>query len=144
MRIIAIVNPMMPCSLGHRKWLRITQDLSPPVTSPIDPQALTALREIAPDEPAFVRDLIDVFLQATPPLLAQIDQAIGQSDAALLTRAAHTIKGSAGNFGATTLVQLASALEMQGRAGIPADAAAQIAALRTEYERVAQALRGQQ
>lgn len=108
---------------------------------PVDPQALAGLRELNPDDPAFLRELVDVFLEDVPQRLAEIEKALAASDAALLTRAAHTIKGSGGNFGATDLSTIAQQLEQQGKAAAFADAAATLPALKTEFARVAAALR---
>lgn len=110
------------------------------MTPPIDPQAIAALRELATGDPNFMRDLIDVFLADTPARFADLDRAIETRDAELLRRAAHSIKGSAGNFGATALAELAWALEQAGRAAAFPDAAARLPAARQEYERVAAAL----
>jgi HPt (histidine-containing phosphotransfer) domain-containing protein len=110
------------------------------MTSPIDPHAIAALRAIAPDEPNFLRELIDVFLADTPARLADMTRALEQSNAELLTRAAHSVKGSACNFGATLLVELAAELENIGRAAAWSDAAARLPAAREEFERVAAAL----
>jgi HPt (histidine-containing phosphotransfer) domain-containing protein len=111
------------------------------MTPPIDAQAIAALRELASGDANFLRDLIDVFLADTPERFADLARGIEARDAELLTRAAHSIKGSAGNFGATTLAELALELEKAGRAAAFADAATRLPAARQEYERVAAALR---
>lgn len=111
------------------------------MTPPIDPQAIATLRELAADDPNFLRDLIDVFLADTPARFDELARAIGDRDAELLIRAAHSIKGSAGNFGATALAALAWELEKAGRAAAFPDAATRLPAAREEYDRVAAALR---
>jgi len=50
-------------------------------------------------------------------LLAQIRDAIAQADASTLQRAAHTLKGSVGNFGADNIRESARRLEQMGREG---------------------------
>lgn len=111
------------------------------VTPPIDPQAIQTLRELSPDDPAFLRELIDVFLADTPARIGEIEQAMAARDAAVLKRAAHTIKGSAGNFGANDLAAAALELETCGRNADFTEAAARLPALRREFDRVAEALR---
>jgi HPt (histidine-containing phosphotransfer) domain-containing protein len=110
---------------------------------PVDPAALAALRELNPEDPAFLRELIDVFLEDVPLRLAEIDKALATQDAALLTRAAHTIKGSCGNFGAAALVAVALEMEQQGRSAAFAAATATLPALRREFDLVADYLRQQ-
>lgn len=107
----------------------------------VDPEALAALRELNPDDPAFLRELIDVFLEDVPQRIAEIEKALASSDAVLLTRAAHTIKGSGSNFGAAALGQVALQMEHQGKAAAFAEAAAALPALRSEFALVAEALK---
>ena len=60
-------------------------------------------------------ELIAVFNEEAPTLLAQIDTAIAQSDPETLRRAAHTLKGSARVFAAAEVAETALALENMGR-----------------------------
>ena len=60
-------------------------------------------------------NLIQIFLEESPHMLAEIRQAIDTSDAGLLRRAAHMLKGSAALFGAQPVVDAALRLEMMGR-----------------------------
>ena len=60
-------------------------------------------------------NLIQIFLEEYPHMLAEIRQAIDTSDAGLLRRAAHMLKGSAALFGAQPVVDAALRLEMMGR-----------------------------
>lgn len=110
---------------------------------PVDPAALAALRELNPEDPGFLRELIDVFLQDVPLRLAEIERAIAARDAVLLTRAAHTIKGSCGNFGAAALGAVALEIEQQGKSAAFDDATNRLPALRREYTLVADYLRQQ-
>lgn len=107
----------------------------------VNPESLAALRALNPDDPAFLRELIDVFLADSPRSLAELEQALAAGDAAQLARAAHTLKGSASNFGADDFAAGAAAMEKLGRLGAIAEAAAALPALRAEYDRVAGALR---
>jgi HPt (histidine-containing phosphotransfer) domain-containing protein len=107
----------------------------------IDPDSLAALRDLNPEDPAFLRELIDVFLEDVPQRFAEIEKALAASDAVLLTRAAHTIKGSCSNFGAAGLGQVAQKMEHQGKAAAFAEAAATFPSLRQEFALVAEALK---
>jgi HPt (histidine-containing phosphotransfer) domain-containing protein len=107
----------------------------------LDPAALDNLRMINPDDGGeFLRELIDIFLADTPNRIAEIEQALAAGHSGNLARAAHSIKGSAGNFGATQLTALARDLEAQGKAGDFASARAGLPALRAEFARVQPAL----
>lgn len=114
---------------------------SPAMNAAVDPDALAALRELNPEDPAFLRELIDVFLEDVPQRFAELEKALAAQDAPLLTRAAHTIKGSCSNFGAAGLARVALEMEKQGKAAAFADAAATFPILRTEFGLVAEALK---
>ena len=64
-----------------------------------------------------VGTLIDIFLDQTPKLIAELDAAVAAKNANNVERTAHSIKGSAGNFGAKNAWQLAQTVEYAGRGG---------------------------
>jgi HPt (histidine-containing phosphotransfer) domain-containing protein len=102
-----------------------------------DPQALENLRAINPDDGGeFLRELVDIFLADTPLRLAEIEQALAAGNAGDLTRAAHSIKGSSSNFGASRLTDLARDLETCSKAGNFDDARASLPALQAEFNRL--------
>jgi HPt (histidine-containing phosphotransfer) domain-containing protein len=107
----------------------------------IDPQAVAGLRDLNPDEPGFLRELIDLFLEDVPARIAEIEQSLANRDAVLLTRAAHTIKGSCSNFGAGELARVSLAMELQGKSAAFAAAADTLPSLRAEYAQVVEALK---
>ena len=114
--------------------------MSAPTQPVIDPQAIEDLRALNPDDPAFLRELIDLFVQDVPGRIAEIEQALASRDAVLLTRAAHTIKGSCSNFGATNLREISHAMEMQGKVSDFAGATTSLVTLRSDFALVAEAL----
>jgi two-component system sensor histidine kinase/response regulator len=65
------------------------------------------------------RTLLDeiaaIFLEDYPQRLAAIESAVQQRDPAALQAAAHSLKGSAGTFGAAPAVEAALRLELMGR-----------------------------
>ena len=111
-----------------------------PDESILSHEAIEALRTLSPDDPAFLRELIEIYLQDTPLRLTEIDTALAKSDGTLLTRAAHSIKGSSGNFGASTLAKLAQEIEGHGKTGNFAAAAAALPGFKAEFARVKEAL----
>ena len=114
--------------------------MSAPTQPVIDPQAIEDLRALNPEDPAFLRELIDLFIQDVPERITEIEQALARQDAVLLTRAAHTIKGSCSNFGAASLREISHAMEMQGKASDFATAATSLATLRAAFADVTAAL----
>ncbi len=76
----------------------------------------TALKAVDGDSELLV-DVARIFLSETPRLLDEIEGAIARTDAPLLRRAAHTIKGGLRLFGAETAYDLACRLEELGREG---------------------------
>lgn len=109
---------------------------------PIDPRALDNLRRIGGEaDDAFLREMVQIFVEDSPPRLAEIEAAIGRADGAALAKAAHSLKGAGSNFGARRFRSLCEALEQAGRSGDFAAVAPGLTALRAEYERVLAALR---
>jgi histidine phosphotransfer protein HptB len=107
----------------------------------LNPEAIETLRSLNPDDSAgFLKELIDIYLQDTPVRLAEIVTALATQDATAAMRAAHSIKGSSSNFGATGLAALAHQIELQGKTGNLTETAATLGTLRGEYDRVAAAL----
>jgi HPt (histidine-containing phosphotransfer) domain-containing protein len=64
-----------------------------------------------------LKEIAVLFLEDYPRVLAEIRAAIAGGDARQLETSAHTLKGSASNFGAGAVVESALRLEQMGRAG---------------------------
>ena len=69
------------------------------------------LRRVDGDE-VFLAELVGLFLQDITKQLDLLGRALGDSDAALCSRQAHSIKGSSATVGADALQKVASELEM--------------------------------
>lgn len=63
-----------------------------------------------------LREIAVLFLDDCPRALLEIHHAVAGEDAAKLENAAHSLKGSVANFGASTAVAAAFRLEQMGRA----------------------------
>jgi two-component system, sensor histidine kinase and response regulator len=87
-----------------------------------------------------LRELMGVFLGEYPGWLAEIRNAIAQNDAATLKRAAHSVKGAVGHFGARAAGDAAQRLETMGRDANLAGASAACATLEQELNRLQSAL----
>jgi CheY-like chemotaxis protein/HPt (histidine-containing phosphotransfer) domain-containing protein len=64
-----------------------------------------------------LREIVRLFLGDFPQRLAEIKQAINRGDGEAVARAAHTLKGSAGNFAAKTVFAAAQNMEALGKSG---------------------------
>jgi len=86
---------------------------NPPLLQ-LDPEVV--LRRFDGDR-ELLREVAALFLKDAPDHLVEIRRAISQGDGPALERAAHTLKGSVGNFSADSAYGTAFALEQMGRAG---------------------------
>jgi signal transduction histidine kinase/DNA-binding response OmpR family regulator/HAMP domain-containing protein len=62
-----------------------------------------------------MKEVVALFLEECPALLAEIKNALDEEDADRLVRTAHAIKGSVGNFGARNAFEMALRMEMMGK-----------------------------
>jgi CheY-like chemotaxis protein/HPt (histidine-containing phosphotransfer) domain-containing protein len=85
-------------------------------------------------------ELVGLFRAECPGWLVQCREGIARRDAALLRRAAHTIKGTLATLGAREAFAVAQQLEAVGRGGDLAEAPATYAALERALERLRPAL----
>ena len=85
-------------------------------------------------------ELVELFLDSYPCQLLEIREGIEESDPARVKEAAHSLKGSIGNFHATAAIELATALELMGRNGDLSFASQKLTALETEMSLIKTAL----
>lgn len=109
--------------------------------SPLDPNAIEALRALNLDDGAFFFDLIQIYLDDAPKRIAEIEHALAEGDAPQLALAAHSLKGSSANFGAHRLCVLSERLEHLGRQGALGEVPTHLPALKEEFARVTEALK---
>ncbi len=107
---------------------------------PLDSTTFDGLRELGGDDPSFLLEVIQQFLQDGPGHVAAIQQAVVDANADALMKAAHSFKGSCRNMGALPLGKLCFALEQKGRAGETENLDDLLTALDSEYSRVRIAL----
>jgi CheY-like chemotaxis protein len=104
---------------------------------PVDLQVIAVLRGIETDEePRFFAELVDTFLTDLEERLQALSAAATAGDAERVRSVGHTLKGSAGNLGATRLSALAGQMEAAGRAGAMAEIASLLSQLESEARRV--------
>jgi len=82
----------------------------------LDEAVLSELRVSVGDDPEFLAELIDDFLEDAPTQVAALREAVASGDATSARRAAHTLKGTSRTFGAGELASLCQDAET-GRLG---------------------------
>jgi len=85
-------------------------------------------------------EMIDIFLEEYPQMLADIEQAVAISDPQALQHSAHTLKGSVSNFAAPGATTASFALEKMGKQQELSQAAAALSTLKHELERLGPSL----
>ncbi|MFN3703306.1 ATP-binding protein [Thermomonas sp.] len=118
-------SPPPPAQLAER---------SPPV---LDGGVLGELREVLGAE---VDRIVTVYLEDAPRLIAQLERAAASNDPIALRVAAHTLKSSSANVGATTLADAARDLEHGARDGTLANPVTAVARIVGEFAQVRAAL----
>ena len=107
---------------------------SPPV---LNDRVLDELRDVLGSE---VDKIVAVYLEDAPRLIAQLERAAMSGDPIALRVAAHTLKSSSANVGATTLSEVARDLEHGARDGTLARPEALVAKIVGEFAQVRSAL----
>ena len=110
----------------------------------LDLEVVQSLKELGgPEDPGLFAELVEMFLRDTPPRIQAMLEASSNGDPMALARAAHSMKSSCGNLGAMSLAHLCQAIEAGGRQGDLEAVRSLVQRSSEEYQKVAQALRGQ-
>lgn len=105
--------------------------------SALDPAVIASLRELTPPgEPDVLKEVLQLFLEDVPGRISRLRQAWQAGNAVDLQRAAHSLKGSAGNIGATDMLAVCRKLDERGKSGDLTDMDGLMASLDAEYARV--------
>lgn len=97
---------------------------------------LQRLRDVAMEDNDFMIELVDLFLDDMPEQLDWLRKAVEQADTDSTAKAAHRIKGAAGNVGADRLSQICGELEQSSRAAEAAPSQEVLTEIELEWERV--------
>jgi HPt (histidine-containing phosphotransfer) domain-containing protein len=128
-----VVAPEVPAAPGP-------EPPAAPLGTELNRAALDNLRALVGGDPALLGELIDSYLQDTPPLLVKLRRSLDEGNADGVRQAAHPLKSTSRDFGATRLSELAKELEAMGKAGMLEGAADLVAQVEAEYVRVTAAL----
>jgi len=127
-------NDPVVSSLGASSTLRLR------VQPVLDPQALDRLRKLSGGVVGVVKELTCMFLEDLSSLRKDAMEHLRRGDLVSLHRAFHTIKGSARDFGAMALAELAKELEQLAHAGKQEATQSRVSALLDEIDAVSAAL----
>jgi CheY-like chemotaxis protein len=118
---LSVERKMEPGGAGEAPT--VTDGTAKARTSPIDPAVLDGIRSLeGPGGRGLFERVLSLFLTDSPKLVEQIHSAAEKGDAASLRLAAHTLKSSSANVGATGLSDLCRKIEGKARGGEPLDA----------------------
>ncbi len=99
----------------------------------LDSSAIEAVRQLDPDgKDRLLSRLIALYRDDSSQLLADIDNGLKVGDAEAIARAAHTLKSSSANLGATNVAAIARQIETSARAGEISDLAGSVTKLRAQ------------
>jgi HPt (histidine-containing phosphotransfer) domain-containing protein len=109
--------------------------MAPPAV--LDASVIDALRQLTPPgEPDILAEVFTLFLEEAPPRIERMRNAAAGGDIKEVHRAAHSLKGSAGNIGARAMYDVCSVIDERGKAGDLAGAAALVDAVQAEFDKV--------
>jgi two-component system, sensor histidine kinase and response regulator len=102
--------------------------------------AAAAMERVGGDADVF-KSVVEAFLEETPLLMNALHRAVANGDAPKVRLAAHTLKGSASVFGASTLRRAFQTLEDSAKQGALADQASVFAQIDAQLPLLQAALR---
>ena len=103
----------------------------------LDPAVIDTLRNLTPPgEPEVLTEILQMFLREAPPRIERLRNAWTTGNIEEMRRAAHSLKGSAGNIGAHALHAVCTELDDRGRSGDVAPIPALVDALGVEFDKV--------
>ncbi|MFA6959770.1 MAG: Hpt domain-containing protein [Opitutaceae bacterium] len=107
----------------------------------IDLEAIENLRALSPDDgDVFLKEILGIFIEDTPVRIAELHAHRTSGDATAFARAAHSIKGSSSNVGASELRSIAEKLEHHSRQHGIEGSDEQVAELEAAFKRASTSL----
>lgn len=102
----------------------------------LDRSKIRELLDLTGGELDWLKDLMDTYLQDTRTRLDELAGLVVAGSTDRIQRAAHGIKGSSSNIGATRMADLCAGMETLSKVPDPRAAAAQLALLEAEFARI--------
>ncbi|MBP6406376.1 MAG: response regulator [Proteobacteria bacterium] len=97
------------------------RDADMPAGPVMDFSRLNEFKEFDDEALSMTREVVGLFIADAPRRLDAIGQAIVAGDPEELSRAAHALKGAAGNIGAVAIQAICATLEADAKAGLAGD-----------------------
>ena len=111
-----------------------------PDASILDDERLELLRGLDDGDGALLREIAHEYRTHASEQVVRMHEAMAEGDPETVERAAHSVKGSSANLGATRLTELCGRLEAFGRAGALGDVGTLVDEIDAEFARVCAAL----
>jgi HPt (histidine-containing phosphotransfer) domain-containing protein len=103
----------------------------------LDPKVIDSLRQLtAPGEPDVLAEVLKIFLEDVPKKIRSLQLAAEAGDAGQVARLAHSLKGSSGNIGATSMMDVCRRIDDLAKAGDLEGVTPLLPTLTDEYHRV--------
>ena len=103
----------------------------------LDPKVIDSLRQLTPPgEPDVLNEVLTIFLQEVPTRVERLRTFLAAGNIVEVQRAAHSLKGSAGNIGARSLYDICRQLDDKARSGDLLALAPLVGALASEFDKV--------
>jgi two-component system sensor histidine kinase/response regulator len=109
----------------------------PAVDVKIDRKVLTQLKNL---KTGLLVRIIDLYIESSPKLVLDMEQAVAQQDTNSLYKVAHSLKNSSANLGITDLTNLCRELEIKAREGDLIASVILVADIKRLYNAVSAAL----
>jgi PAS domain S-box-containing protein len=110
-------------------------------TPALDEEMLTSWRNLTEEgESDFLNEIIDLFLENSPSIIADLRRSLDGKDAETFQKCAHKLKGSSSHVGAKSMASLCETLEGLGRERKLEGAAPWVGKLLAEFEAVKKSL----
>ncbi len=107
----------------------------------VDLAAIANLRSLSPDDgDSFLKEILTIFIVDTPTRIAELHTSRASGNAVTFMRAAHSIKGSSSNVGASELRSIAERLEHHANKNGLVNVEVQVAELEAAFIRAKDAL----
>ena len=108
----------------------------------VDVEAVSNLRSLGDEgDDTFLHEIISIYLEDTPLRIADLRRSFKSGDNALLTRSAHTIKGSSANVGLSRVRGIAERIEHRSKVEPIAGLAGLLDELEAAYAEAVEALK---
>jgi len=106
----------------------------------VDAEKIAGLQQLARANPSFMRDITGLFREDALLRIHELRDSTSRSDPGMVARAAHSLKSSSGNIGASRMYSLCATIESSARQGSLDGVAEMVEQLATELDHALLAL----